>query len=483
MTLAIRVQFLHGILRAGSADDLAITGLSDPGEWPPSPARLFSALVAAGGTGGRCAVGDGSELEWLEAAEPPLIVADPAADVLRSTVRERFVVVDDLFVEQKKTPEGERTRETRAVHEYIGRISAIVRPGTRMAPKVPDVIYVWPALSPSPEQLDCIAARASRVSYLGCSDSPVRITVSTAAPPEQGDHHWVPDDKGDHSIPVPYAGFTHALDGLFEQWLNGPVRRAWLPTRRVRYAGPGEAPGLPPLRPTTLWFLLDPPVSGRFSLALAETLRAATLDLYQRFVGADVPAVIHGHGFSNTGRNHAQFLALPDVGFPHSSGRIHGVAVWLPSDTEADTVANLRLALAHLKTLVRRGWFETAVRPHGGEPRPWAGSPTRWAGPSSRWVSALPVVHERWSASGPQREEVERWFRHAGFECRVLDYRSSTVPLLPGSVRLHPDQVHRKGRGRYPYSFFDVRLDRKIDGPVVIGRGRQFGMGLMAPQG
>jgi CRISPR-associated protein Csb2 len=476
MTLAISVEFLHGILRAAGPEDIAITGLAEPGEWPPSPARLFSALVAAAGTGGRCAVGDGSELAWLEEAEPPLIIADPAGDqhVLRSNVLPRFVVVD-------KRHEDPKTRQTRSVHEYVARNSETVRPGTRMAPRTPEVTYVWPGLSPRPEQLAPIVARAARVSYLGCSDSPVRLTVSTAPPQDRHDGQWIPDERGVHVMPVPYPGFTRALDDAFERWLMGPVRRAWLPTRVVRYAGPGEAPRSPGPQPTTLWFLLEPPVSGRFALALTETLRAATLDLYERFAGGDVPPVLHGHGYANTGRNHAQFLALPDVGFPNSSGRIHGVAVWLPSDAEPETAAKLRVALNNLATLVRPGWFETAVRPHGGERRPLAGSPRRWGGPSSHWISALPAIHERWSSPGPGKDEVERWFRHAGFECRVLGCRSSTVPMLTGSVRLHPDLVHRKGRSRHPYSFFEVRLDREIRGPVVIGRGRQFGMGLMAP--
>lgn len=467
--LAIRVDFLHGVLRAGSADDLAMTGTgADPGEWPPSPARLFSALVAADGTGSRCVIGDGRELELLESADPPQIFADPREDVLAATLRPRFVVVDE--------------RHVGAVHEYVGRIAAQVRPGTRLAPKLPEVTYVWPELAPSPGQLESITSRAARVSYLGCSDSPVRLSVSTETAPDRTERQWIPQPSGAHSTPVPYPGFTKALDGAFEQWLRGPVRRAWLPTRRARYTPPGETRSIPPPHPTVLWFLLDRPVSGRFALPVTETLRAATLDLYERFGNDDVPPVLHGHGFANSGGNHAQFLALPDVGSPHSSGRIHGVAVWLPPETEAETTAKVQVALAHLDTLVRPGWFESTVRSHGGERRPRAASPERWEGPSSRWVSAFPVVHERWSRAGPDRDEVERWFQHAGFECRVLRCRTSKVPLLPGSARLRPEQVHREGRSRHPYSFFEVQLDREIQGPVVIGRGRQFGMGLMAPQ-
>ena len=46
--LAIAVEFLHGTFR-GDPDGTANTGRLQRGEWPPSPARLLAALVAADG--------------------------------------------------------------------------------------------------------------------------------------------------------------------------------------------------------------------------------------------------------------------------------------------------------------------------------------------------------------------------------------------------------------------------------------------------
>jgi CRISPR-associated protein Csb2 len=78
--LAIDVELLLGTIRAGSAEDIAITGDSDPGEWPPSPSRLLAALVAADGTGPRMRATTGVELALLEQADPPLVVCDRAVD-------------------------------------------------------------------------------------------------------------------------------------------------------------------------------------------------------------------------------------------------------------------------------------------------------------------------------------------------------------------------------------------------------------------
>ena len=51
LVLAIEVELLHGTFR-GDPDGTANTGGLTRGEWPPAPARLFSAMVAADGTGG-----------------------------------------------------------------------------------------------------------------------------------------------------------------------------------------------------------------------------------------------------------------------------------------------------------------------------------------------------------------------------------------------------------------------------------------------
>lgn len=48
------------------------------GDWPPSPARLFQALVAGAGLGGPIGVAEKEAIEWLEKRETPLVGAPPA---------------------------------------------------------------------------------------------------------------------------------------------------------------------------------------------------------------------------------------------------------------------------------------------------------------------------------------------------------------------------------------------------------------------
>lgn len=441
----------------------------------PSPARLFAALVAADGTGTRCRVTDGSELAVLETALPPRVLADPTGRVLRTELLGRYVVVDE--------------REPGSVAEYPARRAALVRPGERLAPATPRVVYVWDDLSPSDEVVEAMARRAARVGYLGCADSPVRVRVlRSLREPDRSMPAWEPERGGPFSLPVPYPGATSDLDDAFAIWSAGvQVRRSWGRAEHAWYHPPGVSAEVPD-EPSVIWLRLRPGVPGRKALAVTETLRAAVLDLYERHVAGEpeaVPPVLHGHGFTGAGFQHAHYLALPDVGHRHARGMLLGAAVWLPAGTAAELVEGTRSALWHLRTLTRPGWFETEARLWAGDPAPRAACPDRWRGPARRWVSALPVVHERWQDGGPDIGEVRRWCDHAGVpsDVPVLGVRTSEVPLLEGAVALRPGEVTRAGKPRRPFGHAEVVFGSPVTGPLVLGRMRQFGLGLMAPVG
>jgi CRISPR-associated protein Csb2 len=64
-------------------------------DWPPSPARLFQALVAGAGRGGMIVEKDRLAFAWLESLDPPLIMA-PAARIGQGV--RNFVANNDLDV-------------------------------------------------------------------------------------------------------------------------------------------------------------------------------------------------------------------------------------------------------------------------------------------------------------------------------------------------------------------------------------------------
>ncbi|MDE0005627.1 MAG: type I-U CRISPR-associated protein Csb2 [Rhodospirillaceae bacterium] len=462
--LAISVEFLHGTFR-GDPDGTAVTGGLTRGEWPPSPARLFAALVSAGGTRQASRMTDGRELIWFEELPAPVIHAQ--TEPCHQKLQPRFVV-------------AQRSRPAKSTHqEYPAREAALQRPGVRVALRNPFVVYRWSVEPPGEGIYQSLVRRAARVGYLGASDSPVRVRVVREMPRNSESEAFVPDPEGDMRIRVPRAGDVAVLDRMFDVWQErgASVTRSQFPAllHWESYQSPGscEATGNGEV---VAWLRVSPAVSGRRISSLTALFKAALLDRHQRMHG-DPSAVLHGHGFREKGYDLARYLALPDTGYPRSRGRIHGLALWLPPGFDRDQQRKARDAAFSIDALVGQG-VEVSVEPRGDEERPWAVHPRRWRGPSTIWMTAIPVIHERRGV--PDLSEAARWCRHAGLPDPVA-FHSSRAPLLPGAIDLAPSEVNRPERPALPYSHVEFRFAAPVTGPVVVGAGRQRGFGLCVP--
>jgi CRISPR-associated protein Csb2 len=467
--LTISVEFLHGIVRAGSADDTALTGDGGAHEWPPSPARLFAALVSGAGTRARLPERVGTlGLTDLEGLIPDIYASSPS-ETLVSDLRDRFVVVDE--------------RNAGSVQEYPARQAQRLSPGVRIAPAKPKVAYVWANLELSDDAVESLRYRAARVPYLGCADSPVSMSVHTTA--QQLDlPRWEPDTEGSVALPVPPVGFIDDLDDRYDQWVAGAVqRRHWYRTPMANYRSPEDRNISAGPAPVTLWVRFDRPVGYRRCVDVAETLRNAVLTHVEDLMGdrAAVPEILHGHvSGRGPGFHTARWVPLPTVAVPHADGKIRGACIWMPPEV-GDQVADLaRTALTRIIQLTAPGRFSVGVTPFDGTAKPWSSHPKRWEGPSRHWVSATPVVHERYTHTAPTLEEVARWCHHAGLPAPE-SIRVSSVPIAAGSRRISAHESSRRGQLRGPRSFIEMRFAEPVHGPVIIGRGRGFGLGLFAP--
>lgn len=466
--LSATVEFLLGTYRA-DPNGTAHTGRLQDGEWPPAPSRLFDALVAADGTGQRCRHTDGTELQVLEAAPSPSIEAKTETHSQR--LEPRFVVKQD----------GGSVKNQQ--QEYVARTAALVRPGVRVAPRLPTVRYLWP-VDVEDDHLRALQVRAARVGYLGCADSPVRVRVERLPDDiSPSSETYRPDPDGDASIGVPTAGRLEALDVAFAEWTEHgtSVGRSQFPalTTKISYRMPQVGNRDAANGHIVATLVLRPGVSGRRVAAVAATFKAAVLQRFQDMHGQEPPQVLHGHGLGPDGYDLARFLSLPDVGHPHASGRILGVALWLPPGCSQAVRAAARDAVHSVRRLDGVG-IHVSTEAWQGQRRPRAVQPRRWIGPSRRWVTAFPAVHERHVPL--TLDEIGRWCEHAGLP-RPAAVRSSRAPLATGSVSLAPSEIHRPGLPRRPYSHVELLFDKVVHGPVVVGSARQRGLGLCFPVG
>ncbi len=458
--LAISIELLHGTFR-GDPDGTANTGRLTRGEWPPSPARLFAAFVAADGTRGQCRVTDGTELTWFEKLPPPEIRAHPRP--CHQSLLSRYVV--------------EHTGSPSKSHhlEYVSRKGVLIRPGVRVSPRHPDIHYVWNVETPAPSLVDALRRRAARIGYLGCADSPVRVRVLTELPQTKYPYDaFIPDKQGDTVINVAKTGDLELLDWIYDQWTTrgASMARKQFPVHREWYRSPGSAEVVDNGR-VVIWLRLRTAVSGRRITVVTQLFKNAVLSRHQEIHG-EPPAVLHGHGLTEKGYDLARYLALPDVGFPRSRGRIHGLALWMLPGCDEEVYQMADDAAREVREL--RGYgVHVEVVPWDGGSRPRATHPGRWLKPAQGWVTAFPAIHER--RRKLDLNEVTRWCKHAGLPAPVA-VRSARTPLVSGALDLMPVEVNRPNRPRLPYSHVELRFSEAVEGPVVIGSGRQRGFGL-----
>ena len=470
MGVSIMVRLLSGSYDAAEVDD------RERAEWPPHPARLFCALVAAARGDADRGDADRAALRWLEAQPAPVV---RAAHEFQESRHASYVVTNVLSAKG-----GNQT--------HPGRTNGL-RTRTRCVPAEPVVRFEW-AADADAVTVAVLDGMARRIPYLGRSTGITLVGAAadaTAAAPEDSLVRFEPCDllDADTSLRVPYPGFLDELDAQFDAG-----RPAWEASRYQGYQvvadqGPQE-PSAPNAVPSPYGDVVVFRFAGvrpdaRLAVRFTEALRRACLAT----AGDDAPEALHGHRAQ--GRPHVAFLALPDVGFPHSDGHLLGMAVAIPHLPEPEKNLVLR-AVMGLRRPGPESLVELGIRDIGkvellyqpGHVRQPRGiTPARWKGGrlgSRSWASATPVVLDRYPKNRDAVErEVRASLRLVGLP-EPVDLRISTEPLLTGAARLRPHDLPKNAVGRQ-FRHVAVTFDRVVHGPVLVGAGRYLGIGLLAP--
>ena len=461
--LAIEVNFLTGRYVATSHSDRRL------GEWPPHPARLFSALVATWADGD-----DPFErraLEWLERQAPPAIAASDAiprrvlshfvpvndASVFSRALREKkptelYELRDQLHTELVRTA-GEVTRQVgqmqkklagkKDLGDMLARVgktpvnsAAAMFPDGRgkqerafpsVSPEIPRVTYIWNA-SPSDGVEGGLDRLLARVTRLGHSSSLVSCRI--AEEPPNPTHLVTPNGVGT-SMRTVKAGQLTALEGLHLR--HQQVRPRSLPYVMARYRCADVTDEEPIARPTTAgeWVVFEfPPTCRAYPSSRAVELAAAMRREILSRVADPAPEGVSGLHPDGTPASipHMAIVPIPYVAFEHADGRLLGMAVSVPdATTEAAQDAIYRAIGQWERTAPQRAGIsapplsltlsrkqEFGLRRITGPADLISLRPSAWLGPSRRWVSATPIALPRHPGSlsrGNAAVRREAWAR------------------------------------------------------------------------
>lgn len=454
--------------------DARYHGRGDGGEpeWPPSPMRLFSAIVA-----GNAPLSDdlAASLRWLEGRNPPTILA--ARKNLSNGIQ-TWVPSNNLNL----------VNGTAAI-----RTGKLVRPVLLTNPAV---TFIWPIDIEDVARAQAVANAAGRLRCLGWgTDLAIGHGQIVDTPLSAGSTRvvYAPDELGTLELRVPTCDSLDSLGKAHQLALTrvrakqiddqpGVTRfhraryRIGVPSGRRAWCAfslrddDGEFVGFPPNRLRHL--------AGMVRHAAAAAMRQADKD----DAWIDEAVLGHDHGM---GAGRVSILLLPTIGHAKSDGLVRRVLVQAP---DADT-CDLLARWMNGKQLQAQPGDDTLPMPMLELIRRPGPLLNRYVGTARTWATTTPILlpgHDvRRQDKGDHRRRIARAAQlvakslaQAGCHvpCEIWMERNAFWPGLTHAANYVPRQKYLK----YPRWHARLTFAEPITGPLVIGAGRHVGFGVLA---
>lgn len=535
--LAVQVELLTGRYAATRHDDRHRV------EWPPHPARLYSAMVAAWADSDSPDPGERAALEWIEAQDPPVVHVSQASE--RDPVT-HYVPVNDVSVARRdlspsyrqlkeatepraapaRPPASERAlaKAGADAHDRSRRAFASGNDSTSEAeavlsvlperrakqgrtypvavPDVPSVLFTWPRATPPHDVLTRLDLILGRVGRLGHSSSFVSCWASTEAVVPEGLLARTPGlgSVDSISLRVPAAGL---LDVLEEEHTHHQGREPRVLTSvSVSYTGGRSRPHIPRSDLAGVWLPLAV-ARGRVQVAAGVALARAVRGALMHHGPQPAPPLLSGHRAGPvpsepSDRSHLLVVPLPYVGSRYSDGSVKAVALVLPEQLADELDVVQRAVDSWIAENGARVWSTgdaVALARVDDRHAPSTARADRWARAAARWTSVTPIALDRVPRHWQRRRKVEdpSVYAEAGEviagSCVALGLPSpvavtvrfdSTATGVP-PVQRFPLYESSPGGPRRVSVHAEVTFAEPVEGPLVVGAGRYHGAGLLLP--
>ena len=459
--IVIKIDFLAGRYTAHSPKGYGTR------EWPPHPSRFYSALVAAyhehdHGEDERQA------LKWLETLPAPRLCVPDAHT--RDTVT--FFVPH--YDHKKITQQG---GEIELIPEY--------RSSSNKARTFPTVIpegpfyFIWDG-NPDDKTRTALNRLATSVPYFGDSSSLVHAQVVEKVP----EPNVVPatNQPGEEHLRVTGPGRLEALEEAYN------VGRRPQPTGQVEYTSSGlNATGRSGNETSDFGtsddFLILRIIDGpRLPLEVAHDLTTSIRRAILAIVDDPIPEWISGHTTDGapSDETHVAFVPLANVGHTWADGSVLGLAIVIPRHVSVHQKQTLYQAIEELRPI--------GLGSRGSVELERVISPVKeslkrdgYTGSSTLWTTVTPYIYDRYPNSDDDRIEIiAQACRHIGLpDPEAVKVIEHGVSPLQGVPRAQDTQLNGTRFSDRPRKHVIIRFSEPVEGPIIIGRGRYLGIGLM----
>jgi CRISPR-associated protein Csb2 len=514
--LAFGIRYLTGFSAAAEPDDRT------QAEWPPHPARVFMAMVAAHFQTGA----DPKEREallWLEGTGRDGNVCAPAIAAPRAT--QRSSVIHYVPVNDKSGPSKTPMQSLSVTRERKERTFA------RAWLEDDRVYLLWPDLDPPESHRHALAALCGKVTRIGHSTSLVQMWL--AEPGEAARPNWVPDeDRAVIHLRVPGPGTLAYLEQQYNSEAiieNAGLRVAEFQAedrtaRRLRreasinqlrsqkrpmlslYHGYAQAEGTFS-EPNATGTFFSPhfmvlqlrPKQGpyerldvRAALGIAKRWRQAILN-HDGDHANNLRALLNG--VDNSGAlaeiPHLALFPLAFVAQEYADGRILGMGAVLPADISRSERRVILRAIAGVRELNLGPlglWsldpMTASLPPLNLQRETWTAYPMG----ARHWSTVTPIVLDRHPKSKDRERYDDETAAMISVACTRVGLpapRRVTVTHISSHLGVPPSfdfPVFRRQDGSVRrHTHASLSFDDPVIGPILIGAGRFNGYGVCRP--
>jgi CRISPR-associated protein Csb2 len=409
---------------------------------------LFSALVAAAASLGNACH---PALYWLESLGNPSIEAEqnpPKVEAVRA-----YCPVADRPMWQ---PGSKQAR----YHNSVG------APGP--------VSWSWNTADAS--QLEMLQAIAREVTYIGSSRGPVLVNVSITENPLAASA-LVPIKEGRLRIRGLHPGRLDDLEAAFQRGERPrpALEVAYGALGEIRIRSPWEQ--MIPLRRTH-----GPNLHVGHAVPVAEAVRQAIMS----HVPDGASGSLTGHDADGTvlEKEHLAIVPLAHVQGPYADGDLLGMGLLLPSGLGDAEYSLLIEALGRWLAaggIVSIGPVQWTMEIAQDAPQKSLRA-NRFHGWSKDWASVTPVILDRHPRRSLTIQDVVASM--CGDVGLPIPERVDVTPLSLFKGGAETRRIHLGQRDylkKSQFTHLKLSWEREVPGPLLLGRGRYFGLGVMLP--